>query len=213
MESETWLMGKTVVDETYGSVNWKFMMLPAKPVLVTSAAKNGKPNVMTVAWNMLCSHEPRMVAIAIHPERYSFRLIEETKEFTLNVPTLDLSNQVQYCGEYSGRYVDKFKDTNLTPKLGKKVKAPSIDECIAFMECKVVNQFTTGDHVMFIGEVVHAEAEEELIEINLETRKKPNRYFNPEKSKTLLHLGAGIYISTSPKLYKPDLRTRSRDTT
>ena len=196
-------MAKIVVDKKYAGANWYFILHPTKVVLVSCADKEGNPNIMAVGWSTPVSHKPWMVAITVHPRRYSHKLIEETGEFTVNIPTTELANQTQYCGEYSGRDVDKFKELNLTPKLGKKVKCPSIEECIAFLECKVANQFTTGDHTMFVGEVVYAEAEQNLIKINPETRTIPDRYFDPTKCKILLHLGGDAYITTSEKLIKP----------
>jgi flavin reductase (DIM6/NTAB) family NADH-FMN oxidoreductase RutF len=40
------------------------------------------------------------------------------------------------------------------------VKPPAIKECIAHLECKLHSQFTTGDHTIFVGEVVEAYAEQ-----------------------------------------------------
>ncbi len=198
-------MGKIIVDEKQVGADWYFMLHPLKAILVTTADKNGNPNVMAVGWGMPCSHKPWRVAIAVHPLRYTHKLIAETKEFTINVPTVDLAYQTQYCGEYSGRDVNKFVKAGLTPCPGKKVKSPSIEECIAFMECKVVNLFNTGDHTTFIGEIVYAEADEEHIKTKSDSRTVPNRYFDPSKVETLLHLGADAYVTTSPKIYEPDV--------
>lgn len=198
-------MAKIVVDKKYAGANWYFLLHPTKVALVSCADKKGNPNVMAVGWSTPVSHKPWMLAIAVHPSRYSHKLIEETGEFTVNIPTRELAYQTQYCGEYSGRDVDKFKELNLTPKPGKNVGCPSIEECIAFLECKVAHTFTTGDHTTFVGQVVYAEAEQDLITINPETRTIPDRYFDPRKCDILLHLGGDAYISTSEKLIKPEV--------
>ncbi|MCW3974648.1 MAG: flavin reductase family protein [Candidatus Bathyarchaeota archaeon] len=203
-------MGKIIIDENYAGADWYFMLHPLKAILVTTADIDGNPNILAVGWCMPCSHKPWRVAIAIHPLRYSHKLIAETKEFTINVPTVELAYQTQYCGEYSGRDVNKFKEAGLTPSPGKKVKAPSIEECVAFMECKVVNLFNTGDHTTFIGEVVYAEAEEDYIKAKSDSRTVPNRYFDPGAVKTLLHLGADAYVTASSELYKPDVPPPAR---
>jgi flavin reductase (DIM6/NTAB) family NADH-FMN oxidoreductase RutF len=196
---------KILIDKKSVGANWYFMLHPVKAVLVTCSDRNGKPNVMSVGWNMPCSHKPWMVAIAVHPQRYSHKLISESKEFTVNVPTTELAYQTQFCGEYSGRDIDKFRESKLTARPGKKVKAPYIEECIAFMECKVAGQFETGDHTTFVGEIVYAEAEEDLIRIKPETRTIPDRYFDPSKCTLLYHLGADAYVTISPKLYEPSV--------
>jgi flavin reductase (DIM6/NTAB) family NADH-FMN oxidoreductase RutF len=203
-------MGKIVVDNEYAHANWYFMLNPTKVVLVTSVSKEGRTNVMTVGWVMPCSHQPWMVAVAIHPRRYTHQLIEETKEFTVNVPSEELTYQTEYCGEYSGRFVDKFAETRLTAKPGKKVKSPWIKECVAFMECRLAGRNKAGDHTIFIGEIVYAEAEERFIKRNPKTRTIPDRYFDPKKCRTLLHLGGDAYVVSSPKLYKPEVPPPAR---
>jgi len=197
------ILVKIVVDDKYCGENWYFLLQPVKAYLVTSADRNGTPNVMAVGWNMPCSHKPWMVAIAVHPSRYSHKLIQESGEFTVNVPTLELAYHTQYCGEYSGADVNKFKEAHLTMKPGKKVSSPSIEECVAYLECKVVNSFKTGDHTTFVGQVIYAEAEEDLIVVVPDTRTVPDRYFDPGKCQILLHLGGDAYITTCPRATKP----------
>jgi flavin reductase (DIM6/NTAB) family NADH-FMN oxidoreductase RutF len=60
---------------------------------------------------------------------------------------------VRICGEHSGRDCDKFKLARLTPGKGIRVNAPVIQESPVNIECKVVQEVETGDHVWFIGEV------------------------------------------------------------
>jgi flavin reductase (DIM6/NTAB) family NADH-FMN oxidoreductase RutF len=165
---------------------------------------------MAVGWSTPVSHNPWMMSISVHPSRYTHKIIDETREFTVNIPTTELTNEMQYCGEYSGEDVDKFKELNLTPVKGKKVKCPSIKECIAYLECKVTQQFITGDHTTFIGKIIYAEAEEDLIKINTDTRTIPDRYFDPVKCEILLHLGGDAYITTSEKLYVPEIKPPSK---
>jgi flavin reductase (DIM6/NTAB) family NADH-FMN oxidoreductase RutF len=97
-----------------------------------------------------------MVAISVGHTRYSHELISEGKEFVLAAPSEDMASQVLYCGTHSGRKVDKLKETRLTPVPAKKVKPPLIEECVANLECRVVGSLETGDHTIFVGEVVAA---------------------------------------------------------
>jgi len=79
------------------------------------------------------------------------------------VPPKELKLQIYYCGFHSGYHVDKFKETGLTPQPARKVKASIIDECVAFMECKVRQEIETGDKNLFVGEVIEAYADEALV--------------------------------------------------
>ncbi|MBN1761510.1 MAG: flavin reductase family protein [Methanomicrobia archaeon] len=81
----------------------------------------------------------------------------------MNVPPKALEPKVYYCGYHSGSEVDKFKETGLTPQLARKVQAPIIAECVAWMECMVRQEIETGDKNIFVGEVMEAYADEALV--------------------------------------------------
>jgi len=72
-----------------------------------------------------------------------------------------MAKEVLYCGTHSGREVDKFKETGLVAVPAKKVRPPLIEGCVANFECKVVGEIETGDHTIFVGEVVAAHVSEE----------------------------------------------------
>jgi len=127
---------------------------PERVVLAVSVDESGKPNIIAVGWKMFTSFSPPMIAISIGKTRYSHRLISDSGEFVLAVPGEDLAKEVLFCGTRSGRHVDKFKETGLTPVRASKVKPPLIKECIVNLECKVRGKLETGDHTIFVGEVV-----------------------------------------------------------
>ncbi|MGA2574049.1 MAG: flavin reductase family protein [Candidatus Methanomethylicaceae archaeon] len=143
-------------------VEYLRFMWPMRHFLITSGDIEGKSNIIAVSFCMPVSKEPPLIACAIGKRFYSSELIEETGEFVVNVPPQELRRQIQYCGFNSGYDVDKFKETGLTPKPARKVKAPIIDECEAHMECKVRQEIETGDKRLFIGEVIEAYADEAL---------------------------------------------------
>ena len=132
------------------------VLYPRHVVLVTCISKDGKANIIPLSFSMPVSYKPPIVTISVGVEKYSHKLLHETKEFVINVPTADLSEVTWFCGTVSGRDHDKFKEAKLTPLPAKKVKAPIIRECIAHLECKVVKEITIGDHTLFLGKVVAA---------------------------------------------------------
>ena len=115
---------------------------------------------------MPVSKEPPLIACAIGKKTYSRELIGSAKEFIVNAPQQALKSEIYYCGFHSGYTVDKFKETGLTPKAAREVKAPIIDECAAHIECKVIQEFETGDKILFIGEVVEAYADEAIVKMD-----------------------------------------------
>jgi len=171
------------------------LLHPMHTVLVSCVGKRRRPNIITLAWAMPTSVNPPLVAVSIRPERHSFALIEETKEFVVNIPTMSILKGTLFCGRRSGKDYDKFKETSLTPLPARKVKPPIIKECVAHLECKLHSQFTTGDHTIFVGEIVEAYANKEAF-----TDK-----YNLKKAKMIFHLGGDEFATLGSKVFKPKL--------
>jgi flavin reductase (DIM6/NTAB) family NADH-FMN oxidoreductase RutF len=125
-------------------------------ILITSVDEKGTPNVITGAWGVQFSLNPPLFGIFISAKSYSYELISKTKEFVVNVPTKDIEEKVTFCGGCSGRTVDKFKETGLTPVPAKRVKAPWVKECIIHLECRLIETKPYGDHTLLLGEVLTA---------------------------------------------------------
>jgi len=156
------------------------------PVVLVTAAYKGRMNVMAAAWTTPISSRPPLVGVAIHLGRFTHDLIKRSGEFALNIPGRPLADKVRLCGSVSGEDVeDKFKLAGLTPVEAKYISAPLIEECLGHLECAVVEAIELGDHTLFVGEVVAAQAEEEAFD----------GYWRleDEEAKPLHHLGGDFY--------------------
>lgn len=128
------------------SMGTRFIIAPLPTSLVTCVDKNGKPNIIAISLLSKCYGAPLQKTdapfgvyhIMVHPHRHSHKMIEETGEFVINIPTVDIVKSCWVCGFRSGRIADKFKEANLTPVPAKFVKPPLIKECPINIECKVV---------------------------------------------------------------------------
>ena len=130
------------------------MIYPVPAVMVSCQRKNEKPNIITVAWTGTICTNPPMAYVSIRPERYSYDIIKESKEFVINLTTKELAYAADYCGVKSGRNIDKFKEMKLTAIDSKNVSCPSIKESPVNIECRVIEIKELGSHHMFIAEVV-----------------------------------------------------------
>ena len=128
------------------------MFAPQLVGLVTTIDRANRPNVATFAWIISTSHDPELVAVSVSRKHYTYESL--TEEFVINLPTRELLEQVWAVGTRSGRNVDKFQATGLTPIPAVVVKPPRIAECPTHVECRIVDKVDTGDHTIFIGEVV-----------------------------------------------------------
>jgi flavin reductase (DIM6/NTAB) family NADH-FMN oxidoreductase RutF len=120
--------------------------------LVTTVDRAGQPNVATFAWIMSTSHDPELIAVSVSEARYTYECL--TDEFVINLPTKELVEQVWTVGNLSGRGTNKFQVAGLTPIPSDVVKPPRIAECATHIECRIVDTLETGDHTIFIGEVM-----------------------------------------------------------
>jgi flavin reductase (DIM6/NTAB) family NADH-FMN oxidoreductase RutF len=173
-----------------------YRLIYPRPVVLVSCIdpETEKPNIITIAWAVPLSINPPMVGILIAPKRYSHELIERSKEFVINVPTMEILDKAIKCGKVSGRRHDKFSELGLTPKPGKIVKTPSIEECVAHIECKLVNQVATGDHTLFVGEVVAAYADESAF---------TGEFIDIERVQTIFQVGGDVFATLGKKKFKP----------
>lgn len=130
------------------------MLYPLPVVMVSVADKEGKSNILTVAWAGTVCTNPPMVSISVRKERFSHAMLLETGEFVINLTTEKLVYVTDYCGVKSGRDVDKCKELDLHLVPGKKVKVPRLLESPVNIECRVTEVKELGSHDMFLAEVV-----------------------------------------------------------
>lgn len=128
---------------------------PEQIVVVTTVDSQDKPNAITLGWTMITSNQPPMMAISVGHTHYSYELLKGCREFVLGFPNETAIEKVKFCGTNSGRdFEDKLKECNWETEPAEIVKPPLLTKCIANFECKVVNTLKTGDHTIFVGEVV-----------------------------------------------------------
>ena len=149
-----------------GKQSWKpgNMLNPVPAVMVSCADREGKPNIITIAWAGTVCTNPPMVSISVRPTRYSYDMIRETGEFVINLVTEPLTRACDYCGVVSGRDVDKFAKTGLTPIPVEGVSVPGIAESPASIACRVVEERALGSHTMFLAEVVGVTADDRYLD-------------------------------------------------
>ena len=141
------------------------MLYPLPAVMVSTADKSGKSNIITVAWTGTVCTNPAMLYISVRPERYSYDLLKDSGEFVVNLTTEKLKKATDWCGVRSGRDVDKWKEMHLTAGRASKLDyAPIIEECPVNIECKVTEIKELGSHHMFLAKVEAVQVGEEYLD-------------------------------------------------
>lgn len=115
-----------------------FTLMESGPVVLVATHDGKKNNVMTISWTMVVDFTPKF-AITTGEWNYSFKALRKTRECVIAIPTVDMLDKVIGIGTCSGADTDKFARFRLTPVPAKVVRAPLIQECMANIECTVVD--------------------------------------------------------------------------
>lgn len=167
-------------------------LMVAGPVVLVTTKWRAASDVMPVAWSMPLSAEPPFIGICVHSTRHTHDMIKFSEEFALNVPSRALLNHVQYYGSVSGRDLDKLDISKLPTFRARKIQAPLLEGCVAFIECGVEDALRIGDHTLFIGRVVAVTADEEAFD--------ETWLLSEEDEKPLHYLGGPFYATLAERL-------------
>jgi flavin reductase (DIM6/NTAB) family NADH-FMN oxidoreductase RutF len=115
-----------------------FTLMESGPVVLVTTHDGQKDNIMTISWTMVVDFTP-VFAITTGKWNHSFAALRKHRECVIAIPTVDLLDKVIGIGTCSGADTDKFARFKLTPVPGKVVRAPLIKECLANMECKLID--------------------------------------------------------------------------
>jgi flavin reductase (DIM6/NTAB) family NADH-FMN oxidoreductase RutF len=139
-------------------------IVPTTPVWVVGTYnQEGKPNVMTAAWGGICCSKPPCVYVSLRKATYTYGNIVERKAFTVSIPSEKYVKEADYFGIASGKKVDKFAATGLTPVKSDLVDAPYVKEFPLILECKVIKIVEIGLHTEFIGEIMDVKADSSVL--------------------------------------------------
>lgn len=146
-------------------VKWKpgTLLAPVPPVLV-SCSDGEVDNLITVGWTGIICSDPAKTYISLRPERYSYGIIEKSREFIINLPSSHIIRSIDFCGVRSGRTLDKFKECRLTKEAPSEVACPAVAESPVSIECKVTDIIKLGSHDMFMADIVAVNVDERYID-------------------------------------------------
>jgi len=127
-----------------------FTLIEPGPVVLVTTSDGQKNNIMTISWTMVMDFTPTF-AITTGPWNYSYSALKKTRECVIAIPTVDLIDKIVGVGTCSGADTDKFEKFGLTPITGKHVVPPLIKECLANIECQVIDIVNKHNIVVLEG--------------------------------------------------------------
>jgi len=159
-----------------------FTLMESGPVVLVTTRDGEKNNIMTISWTMVMDFTP-VFAITTGKWNHSFASLRKNRECVIAIPTVDLLDKVVGIGTCSGADTDKFATFKLTPVQAKLVQAPLIKECLANIECKVID--IVKKHNIVVLEAVAA---------YIDTARKEQRSVHA--------VGDGTFIVDGRKIYR-----------
>ncbi len=163
------------------------------PIVLVSSRLGSKTNIMTPGWHTILEFSPSLVGLMISSGYHSFRMIRDSRECVINLPTTALTDMVVRIGNTSGRKIDKFTEFGLTAVEAREVKAPLIGECYACFECRLHDNTLVDRYNFFIFEVVKAHVAT-----------------SPKHPETIHYTGDGVFmvsgkIISRRSLFRPEM--------
>ena len=146
------------------SLGAKNLIYPTPVLVVGSYHADGRPNVMTAAWGGIACSKPPCVSVSLRAATATHGNIVARKAFTISLPNGAQVAAADYFGLVSGRKVDKFAVTGLTPVRSELVDAPYVAEFALTVECEVTAVHELGLHTQFICEIKDVKIDEACLD-------------------------------------------------
>lgn len=147
------------------------------PIVLVSSKWKGETNIITLGWHTVLEFSPSLVGLMISSGNHSFKMIRNSRECVINLPTTALTDTVVRIGNTSGAEIDKFAKFGLTAEEAREVEPPLIGECHASFECRLHEDALVDRYNFFIFEVVKAHV-----------------WPSPKHPETLHYTGEGIFM-------------------
>ena len=164
---------------------------PRVAAIVTAQAK-GKDNAMTVDWHTPLSLSPPLYGVCIAPERFTYKLIVESREFGVNFLPFEAVELVHSVGSSAGQQMDKFQVFHINREKPVRTGVPVLKDAYAAYECRLVDDRDYGDHRLLVGEIVAVHHSTEAF--------TEDGTLNLDKVSPVLYLGREFYLNVSQNI-------------
>lgn len=117
---------------------------------ILTTVHNGRSTGLLVSWVQQAAFDPPTVTACLKHGRPAIKLIDASERFLLNVIGTDSADLMKHFGRGFSLKEDAFEDLSVR----ETAFGPLIESCIAHLGCQVINKVPTGDHHLYVAEVV-----------------------------------------------------------
>jgi flavin reductase (DIM6/NTAB) family NADH-FMN oxidoreductase RutF len=150
-------------------------------ILLAATDSDGRLNPMTIGWGVFGWIWGRAIfTVLVRPSRFTYRCIEASGDFTVNVQPGERKDLASFCGSVSGRDCDKMSKLELTALPSRHIRSAGIAECPIVFECAVVHRnnilppelirditssyYAEGDfHRLYFGQILRISVDQALL--------------------------------------------------
>ena len=143
----------------FGPQPWVF----PNPTVLVGTVVDGKPNIAPYAWCGITGGDPPTLSVGVRHERYTLKGMRQNNTFSVNIPSVDIIAETDYCGTVSGAKTDKIAECGFNVYYGKLETAPLIEECPVNLECEVLHLLNVGIHMLVVGKIVNTHVTEDCL--------------------------------------------------
>lgn len=118
---------------------------------VVGVAHGNQRNAFTAAWITQVSFDPLLLALSINPAHASYPILMAARGFTVSILRQGQLELARHFGTQSGRVIDKLVGQRWQPALEG---APVLLDAAAYLECRLIDRHTAGDHELVLAQVV-----------------------------------------------------------
>jgi flavin reductase (DIM6/NTAB) family NADH-FMN oxidoreductase RutF len=180
--------------KTFGPQTWLY----PEPAVLVGSNVDGKPTFMAVAWAGIACGTPPMISVALRHVRHTLKGVRKNMTFSVNIPSIDLVKETDYCGLVSGAKTDKVKDCKFRVFYGTLGNAPLIEQCPVNIECEVQQVINLGSHALVIGKIVETHLSEDcLTEGQPDVSKIKPLIYNPRPATGYYAVGKSVAAAFS----------------
>ncbi len=137
-------------------------LLHPAPVVVVVAGRE-KPNPSTYIYFAQVNDNPPYIFVGIKEKRFTYKLIEKDREFTVNVVSKEMLKGADISGSFTGNQKDKSEICGFKFRKAKRVNTFYIDDSPVVYEVKLLEEIKLRDHILLVGEVLATSVREDLI--------------------------------------------------
>jgi flavin reductase (DIM6/NTAB) family NADH-FMN oxidoreductase RutF len=176
-------------------LNMAYRLIGHGPTVLISTTDGSTPNACAVAWVMPASKNPPRFALRIGERHKTYANLMATKTCVINLPSVETLDTVMLCGRKTGNKVDKLGDAKIALEPAKKVAAPRLADCVAWIECELKGSMELDGSNLVLVEAVWVACKKGVM--------RDDGHMDVLAFPTLHHLGGGLF-SVPGRVYDYD---------